>query len=565
MSDDDEEFEDLHNFDDYYGTLNVSREASAEEINQAYRNFSRQFHPDKHQNPEDKKNAEILFNRIKKAYEVLSDPHSRVIYDNLGHKGLATEGWEIVERQKTPAELREEFERLRREREERRLQQQTNPHGTITVRVNATDIFNKYDDEFSDSFFPTIEVSGMQVSQSIECPLTTRNTAELSTTLNMAKGVGTGVFVITGRRFVNKGWLSMDLSAGSRPAIGFKGFRDLSQSVFCTGGLTTVINGHDILPGIVGTLGVRLDQHTVGYLTYNAGLQNSSMETTVAHRNEKYNWSTTLSIGVPYSFASFSYTHEFQEYEAKLRTFVKISTLGFSTEYGAEKKITKYSSVYAAVSLSVPQGVTLKLKLIRSKQSYIFPIHLSEEIIPAAVFYATVTPLVAFFVIKKAIIDPMNDEKKQRKIEKAKETNKLRVIEKRKEAETAISLMSATYDRIIIEEEKKKGLIIVSAFYGKSDKMINTTNEEDESEEVIDVKVPLQCMVKDSRLVLHKSSKCDLPGFYDPCMGEMKSLKIEYKYKENTYSITFDDKDDIRLPKHGLTPVSTTTTTNNMR
>lgn len=57
------------------------------------------------------------------------------------------------------------------------------------------------------------------------------------------------------------------------------------------------------------------------------------------------------------------------------------------TEYGAEKKVSKYSSFVASVMVGVPSGVTLKIKYVRSSQSYIFPIHLSEEIIPAAVIY----------------------------------------------------------------------------------------------------------------------------------------------------------------------------------
>lgn len=60
---------------------------------------------------EKKKKAELLFNRIKKAYEILSDPHKRAIYDSLGVRGLQTEGWEIVHRTKTPSEIREEYER----------------------------------------------------------------------------------------------------------------------------------------------------------------------------------------------------------------------------------------------------------------------------------------------------------------------------------------------------------------------------------------------------------------------------------------------------------------------
>lgn len=128
--------------------MKLKFQATTDEINAAYRALSRIYHPDKHVDVEKKKKAELLFNRIKRAYEVLSDPHKRAIYDSLGVKGLQTEGWEIVHRTKTPSEIREEFERLARERAERKLQQRTNPKGNITISVNATEIFNPYDDEF---------------------------------------------------------------------------------------------------------------------------------------------------------------------------------------------------------------------------------------------------------------------------------------------------------------------------------------------------------------------------------------------------------------------------------
>lgn len=114
------------------------------------------------------------------------------------------------------------------------------------------------------------------------------------------------------------------------------------------------------------------------------------------------------------------------EHEMKLRLAAKIGTFGYMVEYGAEKKVSKYSTVVASVSIGSPNGVTLKVKLIRSSQSYIFPIHLSEDIIPAAVFYATVTPLLAWFVVKKCIIEPMNAEQRKREIDRIKETNKKR-------------------------------------------------------------------------------------------------------------------------------------------
>lgn len=83
---------------------------------------------------------------------MLSDPHKRAIYDSLGVRGLETEGWEIVLRTKTPQELREEYERLAKEEEERRLLMRTNPKGNVTVNINATDLFNRYSDDYNDIY-----------------------------------------------------------------------------------------------------------------------------------------------------------------------------------------------------------------------------------------------------------------------------------------------------------------------------------------------------------------------------------------------------------------------------
>lgn len=83
---------------------------------------------------------------------VLNDPHKRAIYDSLGVKGLHTEGWEIALRTKTPQELREEYERLAKEEEEKRLLMRTNPRGNLTVRIDATDLFNRYSDEYDEIY-----------------------------------------------------------------------------------------------------------------------------------------------------------------------------------------------------------------------------------------------------------------------------------------------------------------------------------------------------------------------------------------------------------------------------
>ncbi|XP_031640868.1 dnaJ homolog subfamily C member 11 [Contarinia nasturtii] len=535
--------------ENYYAYLNISKSASIDEINTAYRNLSRIYHPDKHVDAEKKKNAEILFNRIKKAYEVLSDPHKRAIYDSLGVKGLQTEGWEIVHRTKTPSEIREEFERLARERAERKLQQRTNPKGNITINVNATEIFNPYDDEFEDRSFPNIEVQGISISQSIDAPITTRDTVSMSGSLSSQNGNAQGGFLISGRRLVNQGWFELVAGAGNGPVVGLKGSRNLTSKIFCNGDFTLNFRKNGIIPGLMGTLAVQLDKHTVGFLTYNAGIQ-SSVSCVLEHSTEKQHMLVTCSVGIPHSFISASYTKKLIDYELKLRLAGKVGTFGYMAEYGAEKKVSKYSSVVASVSIGQPTGVTMKLKLIRSSQTYVFPIHLSEDIIPAAVFYATVTPLVAWFVVKKCIIERMDAEQKQRDIDRIKETNKKRMAEKKREAEAAVDLMSVQYERNCSEEERRNGLLIVSAIYGKfsdnsssdSSSSITTGNQ------TIDVKIPLQCLVKDGKLTLQESGKCDLPGFYDPCVGEEKLLQIEYIYNGKKQTIQIEENEPLRLP-----------------
>jgi curved DNA-binding protein len=67
-------------FHDYYETLGVPREASAEDIRSAYRKLARTYHPDVNSDP----GAEDRFKEIAEAYEVLRDPEKRERYDRLG-------------------------------------------------------------------------------------------------------------------------------------------------------------------------------------------------------------------------------------------------------------------------------------------------------------------------------------------------------------------------------------------------------------------------------------------------------------------------------------------------
>jgi molecular chaperone DnaJ len=72
--------------EDYYALLGVRPDASSEEIRRAYRRRARDLHPDA--NPHDP-HAEEQFKTLSRAYEVLSDPEQRALYDRYGEAGLS--------------------------------------------------------------------------------------------------------------------------------------------------------------------------------------------------------------------------------------------------------------------------------------------------------------------------------------------------------------------------------------------------------------------------------------------------------------------------------------------
>ncbi|KPJ09171.1 DnaJ-like subfamily C member 11 [Papilio machaon] len=566
----DEEGESILLEDNYYQLLNVSKTASTEEINSAYRRFSRMFHPDKHSTDSKKQKwAEQIFNKVKEAYEVLSDSHKRAIYDTLGKRGLEVDGWEIIFRTRTPKEIRDEYERLKREREERRLQQTANPRGTITLSINATDMFTKYYDQYEivddTALIPNIEVSGMTIQQSIDAPVTLRNTMTLSGNISTQNGNGTGSVNVSNRHLSSeKGWTEVECGIGNGPLLGFKVFRTLSRLMFLNCGTVLQFTPRGIVPSFVSTMALQLDAHSVGYLTYRAGGQSgSSMTSMYVRDSEKYHTNTAIQIGNPHSFISFNVMRKLPQYDMKLRLAIKFGTFGALAEYGAEKKVSQNSSVSAAVMVGVPTGVVLKLKWSCSSQTIVVPMHLCDEVMPSPVFYATVVPLVSWLVLKKMVLDPIAKERQERERQRSMEANFERLQEMQQQARATVELMKETYSRIRNDEEKKKGLVILQALYGKlpagADSHEVTTDEAGDGvqaesphgySEVIDVTIPLQCLVKDSRLELLEASKSELPGFYDPCVGDDKHLTIKYSFHNNLYVCTITDQQAVVLPRN---------------
>src|SRR2546429_10027005 len=74
---------------DYYEVLGVGREADEGEIKRAFRRLARELHPDVSEAPD----AQERFREVVEAYEALSKPETRELYDRFGHAGLRGGGF----------------------------------------------------------------------------------------------------------------------------------------------------------------------------------------------------------------------------------------------------------------------------------------------------------------------------------------------------------------------------------------------------------------------------------------------------------------------------------------
>lgn len=516
----------------FYGFLNLPRNASGEEITAAYKKLARLYHPDKHQEPEKRAMAEMMFSKLNKAYGVLSDPHKRAIYDCLGEKGLEEPGWEMVARTKTPQEIREEYEELARAREERRLRQLTNPTSRIEATINATDLFDRYlydevYDEYIDGDLPSFEVSKISLSQSIEAPLSSKDTCTLRGNVNTSNGTGGGSVACSLKRVKSDScWYEGEAEVGSGLNCCCRLYKKLTERNFVNMSGSLQFSRKGLKPGFEFTMGTYLDKQTVGYLRYSTSLgvfetedsilleeEGSSMSTILQRDTDTYRTVANIQFGIPYTYLILAHTWKLKEKNRKFRAALKLGTFGAILEYGCEERVSD-NSVLGATMVVGTTGVTCRLKLSRASQTFLFPFHLSDEVMLQPIFYGTVVPLLGWLTVKKLLLEPLER-------------------------------------RIVTEEEARGGLILDQCFYGLIVSEDGSLKPELElSDSIIDVTTALQCNVEAGRLVLWEGSKSSLPGVWDPVPGDSeKWLVVRYSYQGNRHQLLCHDLDAVKLPK----------------
>ena len=142
------------------------------------------------------------------------------------------------------------------------------------------------------------------------------------------------------------------------------------------------------------------------------------------------------------------------------------------------------------------------------------------------------------------VTDECLSSERKRHDEEAREKQ----LERRREAMNAQEVLRSLVEQIR-EREGPQGLLILEARYGP----VTSTTDNENSIKIIDVTVPLQALVKDSTLrIATTASKANLTGFYDPCIGEEKSLLIRYSLRSQVHTVLYTDTDPIVLPNRGM-------------
>ena len=508
----------------------------------AYRRLCRIYHPDRHHDIQRQESASDFFHRIQEAYRVLSDPRMRAIYDRSGKEGVERD-MVIIERTSLPSELLEEYEKLKSLWEERTYIQQVNPHGMFQMDVDATPLV----DEIHLQDKSSISIQKVTVTQSVDAQLTKSAFGNVAGTVSTTQQSLFGGLQFSLRHLLsNQNWVKVSAMVGSQPALGFETYHNLSSRMYLTSNSLCSLTPYGFMVSANGTVTRRLNDST------SASLSLKETGNVVAAQAVHRLSSTTdlvgeTQVGYTKSFVK-GMVHYHPESKYSLKAGALAGTEGLTAFYGAEQEVAVLTRIGGMVLMGTDEGVVLKLRFIRALMTFTVRIHISHVVSIPAVFYASMVPLVLYGCFKAFAVAPLLQRQRQKEFEDKKAEKEKEVMKKKKEAESAIELMKETVERVINSERARQGLLILEASYGK---LFGTEDDSSHfsSPKVIDVHIPLQCLVVDSKLILRENTKANIPGFYNPCVGEKKYLRVRYEFRGTPHEVTIENSEPLIIPR----------------
>ncbi|KAK9768464.1 hypothetical protein K7432_000875 [Basidiobolus ranarum] len=545
---------------DYYGLLNISRTASVEEIETAYKNACSSLHPNNYPEQELKDLAQVRFVAVQRAYDVLSTVAKRSIYDKYGEQGLNST-YEVGPRIKTPKEMEEEYERMVQKIRERELENIVNTKSQINLGLDLSPMFDPSFARYHEPGFinrvSKCDISQLELKHSIQTNISDKTQVILRGNMNSRKGMGSGNILGTIRHTFNPHlWAEFTTSLFDPKLIGAKVFRTISANSFLMG--ETYTNTWRAPPVLRLTAGRRIGEETTGYVKYKSGQYSigpwgeyygnvfdfeqeySTAAVGVSKQNLNSRYSLELQASAGTSRISIDYTKKLNA-ATKIRAAFICATNGVIAAVGGDTKVSEHNRVGLAIESGNASGVTLKLRLSRLGQRLTLPLILSPEFDIRHTFWAIILPSAAFYLLDRTWLSPRRKRLAIEKIEFLRNHHNEYLEERKKEAVDAMRLMKESATRKQQQEEAKNGLVVGQALYGNFD----SENELD----IADVTIAVQALVNNSQLIIAGGhSKANIIGFYDPCFGSRKQLKISYRFQGQDHQVTIGDASPLACP-----------------
>ncbi|KAK0536162.1 hypothetical protein OC835_002124 [Tilletia horrida] len=603
---DGDETEDSLDRDRLYVLLNVEREASEDQIREAYRTLAVSFHPDKHTDPALKSAAESRFREIQHAYEVLTNPQQRAVYDHLGESGLKS-SWALTLRGQTPADLQREFERQAMDRRMQDAENLVKSRGDFSVNLDASALFapaNRVPRPVARAGQPVTltdrwnRVGATQLigKHGFETAINDRVAVNFAGQMVSRNGAGNGNLIGT----IKTQWsprLFSEISATMlRPRIGtIKGQYVINSNSFLT--FLVVSQTTQVPPSVTLTYGQRISSksaltgfssiktgsYTIGPWGENAPIlykrDRAALTVGISKQTgQDRGWTVQSTLNEFDSSIGGDYAAKVLGNTVKVRAGVGLGLgSGLNLFTTAERRITENTRLTLGVNCGIPSGgITLRVKVQRLGQKINVPIMLSPYFRSDLLVLCTAVPAVTYTALHYGYLLPAKRKRISRKVAELRAQSRELIEERYRAAVEAKALLREQARKRAMSEKKRGGIVIVEAWYG-SRKAFPSRKEglpEDLVEQVWssssnesaaaldlegvdvntlppiwDVTVPLQNLVSNGQLIIPGGRpKFGINGFFDPCMGERKHLFVRYVFKHQLHEVYVDDVSPLAAP-----------------
>eukprot|EP00803_Ostreobium_quekettii_P001631 evm.model.scf_402.4 EVM.evm.TU.scf_402.4 scf_402:39651-45159(+) len=543
----------------YYAILNVPPDASEADIRRSYRQLAQIFHPDKHSSAELRSRASEGFASIAEAYEVLSNPQKRQVYDIYGKQGLVA-GLDVGTKLKSVEELRKQWEKFRAQQDADNLDG-TGGHQTyLHCTVDARGLFGRNDPD--ESWAPTI--GPLYVQSTVAGQMTSKGMGWFGGNMMVRKeGVGGGNLICGWKGVVAPDCiLETNASWGMKPMVQMTTTQELTEHMSAT--LTTSWSDGDGVGLELGTSRY-IASNVRGNLTCQLGPpSHAGMNLSFSRHGEKSVQACKVQVGAIYSMSG-RFNYSLTE-DTMARAVVKFGLTGIDMELGAVRQPHPHSTVSVGVVFGL-QGTLLRIKFTRSGTTFDIPIVLSRDYKDwqMALCAYTLPPLI-FAAVRHFVWRPLRKRLKRQEALKSQRDHVDLVRERLASAAAAQRLLAPVAARKSREERVASGLVIVHAEYGVLDAAgVNNWTRSQPGQAgpavqpgeglpplCVDVTLAIQYLLNDGRVQLHDGvTKSGLMGFCDPAPGQEKALRVRYLWKGQPYCAEVDDTSALELPSDG--------------